>query len=921
MDDLFRFVALRPPTPSDKTEAIDLTAPETLYKVELGKIHEAAPTGPSPRPIVRRPLLLPSMSASHAPPSRLQQAVTITHSYIGGAYGGGFVADPKQLVLAPSFSALSDASAKTDPLTLTVLKTLVQDAFGSAADAVAADPEFQKEKLRVSDSIIAGFISPPLDDSLSQLVHIVRLIDLVEAVARGEEVLNDPQAIASALNKTIILPTTVFPLRPDLPQPVGVGDLLVVKQHLKRYERGEIANIENILRGEIRKKSTKHTLTMDRTLVSETEKTTETTSELSTTERFELKTESANVLKEDIQAHAGLSVSAKYGSVEINANADVAYGRSKEDSSKASMEHAKDVTSRAATKVTDRVRQQQTIRTIETYEEDEDHSFDNTVAGAGGTTQISGVYQWINKIYEAQVFNYGSRLLFDLMIPEPAAFLLDAVATSQAPIRGPEPFVVVFPDPNHPNVFRPVRPSDLGADGLLKPGILARPIAPADLSHDRTSPYYYGIYAAKYAAAGLKAPPDEFTTVSKAITGTVDDKGSVVHGEDLKLPAGYHAIDIAVQGAFNGNESDDNTDGDEYLQVFVGKYYFWFLANPPPNKKLTLNPASVANQKLERGPLATGPGYTRQIVDERDNLPIAIEARQAKDYAVTVDVVLRRTDAAFEQWLLDTHGAIMQAYQKQLGDFQDKLAAQGFQTRAQASLGGNPDQNRLLERTELKKACISLLTGLDIQYLDAAFNGQDFDGVNPSGNFLPKRPQAAEQGKFIRFFEQAFEWEQITYIFYPYFWGRKTIDGKAHWQLQALASNDEPLFREFLKAGAARVVIPVRPQLEADLRYYLITGQIWRGGHLPEITDADYLPITEEIKERDNAPGDEHPQGDPWEVILPTTLIKLRADDSLPDWRKFVVNKQDVWVPGQTINGKWVPDYGTVDDNGVWSPQ
>jgi hypothetical protein len=153
------------------------------------------------------------------------------------------------------------------------------------------------------------------------------------------------------------------------------------------------------------------------------------------------------------------------------------------------------------------------------------------------------------------------------------------------------------------------------------------------------------------------------------------------------------------------------------------------------------------------------------------------------------------------------------------------------------------------------------------------------------------------------------------YLFYPYYWGRHQ-----NWYDDAMLDNPDPLFAEFLKAGAARVVIPVRLQAEGDVRYFLMTGQIWHGGGLPEITDTDYLPITEEIKARDNAPGDEKPQGDPWEVVLPTTLIKLRDDDTLPVWKKFVVAGHDVWVPGRMQQDKWVPDYGTLDGSGNWTP-
>jgi hypothetical protein len=36
------------------------------------------------------------------------------------------------------------------------------------------------------------------------------------------------------------------------------------------------------------------------------------------------------------------------------------------------------------------------------------HAFDNTA----GTANISGVYQWATKVYQAQVFNYGLRVMY-----------------------------------------------------------------------------------------------------------------------------------------------------------------------------------------------------------------------------------------------------------------------------------------------------------------------------------------------------------------------------------------------------------------------------------------------------------------------------------------------------------------------------
>jgi hypothetical protein len=226
----------------------------------------------------------------------------------------------------------------------------------------------------------------------------------------------------------------------------------------------------------------------------------------------------------------------------------------------------------------------------------------------------------------------------------------------------------------------------------------------------------------------------------------------------------------------------------------------------------------------------------------------------------------------------------------------------------------------LIERAELKKSCIALLAHTDLY----AANIDDITAEGAAPAFprpsVPSKPNpnivGSDQGAFIRFFVQAFEWEHIMYLFYPYYWARRD-----NWYTSALADNPDPLFAEFLKAGAARVVVPVRPQLEGDVRYFLMTGQIWGGGAMPEITDADYLPITEEIKERDDALGAEVAQGEPWEVTLPTTLVRLRADDTLPEWRKFAYKGSDVWVPGRTVEGEWMPDYGKLQGAGDWTPQ
>lgn len=963
MNDLFRFVALRAPDRTPPGSVASL-ATGSGFQESLLSIHRASPA-PSPAPVPIAPATTPALSpgrfatasapasvrsslagmmtdarmstmrilkspavvgastmtmfdprttlanftpppAEPVPPARrdpLQEAKAIVETYLAGGYGGGFIPDTFALPWQDAIANLDRALMAAAPSARRAeAAAMVQTAFGKSAKDLAADDSFKAFRTRVLDTIVALIIHPNARSlPVAELVRVARMLDFVTRVASDDATLDTPGAVAGARTITVVLPTRIFPIRADLPQPVGVGDLLVVKQHLKRYEMGDISQIENILRGEKRNRTQKHQLTLDRTVASDVEKTTETTSALDTTERFDLKTEAENVVKEDINAKAGVSVSAKYGGVEINANADVAYSLSKEQSNKAAVEHAKDVTSRAATKVTERTRLQETTRRTEVFEEREAHGFVNDGPGA---KNVSGVYQWVNKVYEAQVYNYGSRLLLDLIVPEPAAFLLDAVATGgETPtVLPPEPFVMVLDDANDPTSWRPVAPTDLGSDGFVAKGRTTRPLTPNDLSDASDSATYFGLYVSRYGAAGVKAMPEGTMTVSKALQANKDDQNHLTGADNLTIPIGYQASEVDVRGGMSMYESADDIDGDEQMLVYVGRRRFeargWGGKYTP----------AIASVDAPDG-----------AIDEIGTIPVAVQTQQGRDYAIVVDVKCTLTEAAKTQWKIDTHAAILAAYTRSMSDYQDRRDSMSFGKAAQLSLGTNPAQNALVMRGELKKSCIALLSGTDLY--DAAF---DDVHVNGAGRKFPRPNVPSEangnitggsQGAFIRFFEQAFEWEHIMSIFYPYYWARRET-----WYEKSLASDVDPLFAEFVKAGAARVVIPVRPQLEGDLRYFLMTGQIWSGGAMPEITDTDYLPITEEIKARDDAPGEEVPQGASWEVTLPTTLVRLRDDDSMPMWNKFAPDGHEVWVPGKIQQGKWTPDYGRLDPKGAWSP-
>jgi hypothetical protein len=171
-------------------------------------------------------------------------------------------------------------------------------------------------------------------------------------------------------------------------------------------------------------------------------------------------------------------------------------------------------------------------------------------------------------------------------------------------------------------------------------------------------------------------------------------------------------------------------------------------------------------------------------------------------------------ESRFHQWQLGTYEAILNAYNRQVAAYEERLANAQVALRMGA-FGISPEQKREVERTEIKRACISLLT---YQHFDL-FNAVDLKSPHQI-NF-----EAAEaQGPYIRFFEQAIEWEQMSYLFYPYFWSRK-----GEWTRKLNRQDRDPQFSKFLSAGAARALLPVRPGFEKAVIHFMETGQIWAG--------------------------------------------------------------------------------------------
>src|SRR5262249_45456355 len=235
------------------------------------------------------------------------------------------------------------------------------------------------------------------------------------------------QAIEAQIQVVVLYPHPVQdPPVPDDPpetrpyiKDVGVADLLVVKQHLTAYERVDVAHVENVMAGEKKSRNHRALERTENTITLEKETVTEKQTELETADRFELNRETAKTQKSDQQFGFGLTVSGKYGpSGQFSSNLAGSVSSSSEESTKSATRYAKDVVERSLERVVERVREQQIQRVIREQEETNLHELENK-----GAEHVSGVYQFLEKVYESQVFNYGIRQMFDFMVPEPASYL------------------------------------------------------------------------------------------------------------------------------------------------------------------------------------------------------------------------------------------------------------------------------------------------------------------------------------------------------------------------------------------------------------------------------------------------------------------------------------------------------------------
>jgi hypothetical protein len=569
---------------------------------------------------------------------------------------------------------------------------------------------------------------------------------------------------------------------------VGWGDLVVARERLVGYEAREIAHIENVMPGETRLREHERTRTVEQVVERETLEETESERDLETTDRYQLQSETQTTIQEDYSIQAGLNTSGKYGLTNVNTSLQAGMQQSKTEARSSSQTLAKEVVSKAVERTFERVRELRRQTITEQIRELNRHSYENVPPAAGGgqpPTDISGIYLWVEKLLEVELRHYGTRMLVEFHIPEPAISLLGAGRGSGTQPRKPAPFT----------------------------------LSPSDVL-----PENYACLTATYGAQDVEPPPALYIEVGYAWATTpneeADEWGQDARADTIAIPRGYRPVDMtALVSAHPGRPPDIFGDpAPQHTDVFMA----------------IGGEVVVEMQGVDYGETGQAPGAEPNEGGPMEisfdpslnwpaGVPVVVRAAGHFDNTLVAEATVRctRSAEALDDWQLRTWEQLRAAHEVLMQTYRSELEQQALQDFGEPDLERPEVENRRVEAEELRKWAIKAMR-LETFNFDATIVEADGEQeIYPlEGDLL---------ATVARFFEEAFEWPQASYFLYPYYWGRRST-----WKMRAALEAIDSRHASFLRSGAARYIVPITPGYEERVIRYLE----WEGSELDRLGPA-----------------------------------------------------------------------------------
>lgn len=684
-------------------------------------------------------------------------------------------------------------------------------------------------------------------------------------------------------------------------KPLGVGDFKVVKQWLVEYVPGEICDIHNIMKGESKERTHRRLEKTEETFQFSSSTEEETSRDTQTTDRFELKREVEATLKTDVNVNANANVQYKGTMVLATVAGGFAYNRSDSSVEKVAQNFSREVVTKAVSRVQTRAAQERSLTKVFETEETNKHTL------ASKDAHVSGIYRWVDKRYRAQLFNYGKRMMFEFVLPEPAAFLVEQR------LRAFEAELDV-PQPPKPPVYETVAlPFGAGEINEMKFDELRRKY---DLSA-------FTVPALTRRVALVNQEANQAFFTEKDIDADDIWWSKTYH---CRLDAnGYQVAKVRFNGSIYWRDATSPNDmpnirwRDRNLfsialdSATIGQYDYStteYRAMYTPNDDIDLR---------------TSP-FGQPYVLSGETLNLVLGFQEIKRYYLEVFADLELTPAALLAWQIGVHKAVVLqeqrrvdeinrerrlAYDSAMSTYRNRIAELESTVLNELLQGTSEAANEVLIRTELRRQCLAAITkelaptpatdllttweALGSRKVDRRVTRLEVNEDSAKGKTtvswkstsdtstdypLPNLDIARRKGRYIQFLEQAFDWENLAFLFYPHFWA---TPGK--WvELMSRTDDTDARMTAFLRAGSVRVLVAVTPAYDDAVLHFLATREPWEGGASPVIGDPLYLPLHEELRKQQDDLYGAKPEGEAWEFTVPTSLVYLHGSETaLPD--------------------------------------
>jgi len=400
-------------------------------------------------------------------------------------------------------------------------------------------------------------------------------------------------------------------------------------------------------------------------------------------------------------------------------------------------------------------------------------------------------YQLMRK-WRVDLYRYGVRMTYDIVIPNPGADLIRKIEEVRAldeQIEVPFKFQLATTDIDLKN-FR----------GL----------------------------AARFGAT-VEDPPKQSKILSDH-REYPEDTRELFDAIDFEVDPDYEIASGFLLARFDPSSSDEDFEYAFFDVLMDGEEAVW--AKDFPDIEAGLRYRSDLKHLVGR----TGRVSTLYVI------------QNLRGGTVYVEFDLKLTPSAYQRWRLNAWNAFRQAaeeryYQSRqtLIERRDKLVQEMNQFDAFTL--------RKMEHEEIMKGVLRWLFGPDFELMSEDVRGlfKAKQSQGPASASVALNPQTLtnaswekvmEFGEFIKFIHHAIEWENVLYFLYPYFW-----DSPQNWKLKRFLYHPDALHRDFLRAGAARVVLTIRRGFAKEFATLMETGCF---GTIEE--HHPYIKIAEEIE-------------------------------------------------------------------------